>query len=233
MPVTAFAFWIAAFSIAGVPLFNGYVSKSMVLVAAEEVSPVLWVLLEIASFGTFLSFLKLGYFAFLRPAKNEIREASDPPLIAQIAMAGTAALCVAIGVYPPLLYAMLPDPVTYPVYNPIQLAGAAIVLGAAALFFFTVGIRLLEPHDTRLRDADVLYVAAARGVVAIAGGVQMLFGAVYEGARGGAVTALSSAGEAATRTDVWDVNWSLAGIALGALALLIAFLAVNGQGILP
>ena len=31
MPVTAIAFWIAAFSIAGVPLFNGFVSKGMVL----------------------------------------------------------------------------------------------------------------------------------------------------------------------------------------------------------
>ncbi|MGB9176052.1 MAG: proton-conducting transporter membrane subunit, partial [Methanoregula sp.] len=67
MPVTAIAFWIAVFSIAGVPLFNGFVSKGMVLLAAEQTSIWLWVLLEIASFFTFLSFLKLGYFAFLRP----------------------------------------------------------------------------------------------------------------------------------------------------------------------
>ena len=70
MPVTAIAFWIAAFSIAGVPLFNGFVSKGMVLLAAEHTSIWLWVLLEIASFGTFVSFLKLGYFAFLRPGDD-------------------------------------------------------------------------------------------------------------------------------------------------------------------
>ncbi|OGS50813.1 MAG: hypothetical protein A3K65_08495, partial [Euryarchaeota archaeon RBG_16_68_12] len=68
MPVTAIAFWVAAFSISGVPLFNGFVSKGMVITAAEEHSLILWILLEAASFGTFLSFLKLGWFTFMRPA---------------------------------------------------------------------------------------------------------------------------------------------------------------------
>ena len=67
MPVTAIAFWIAAFSISGVPLFNGFVSKGMVITAAQQTNTLIFVLLEIASFGTFLSFLKLGYFAFSAP----------------------------------------------------------------------------------------------------------------------------------------------------------------------
>jgi multicomponent Na+:H+ antiporter subunit D len=232
MPVTAIAFWIAAFSIAGVPLFNGYVSKSMVLLAAEEASPLLWVLLEIASFGTFLSFLKLGYFAFLRPAKTEIQEASDPPLVARIAMAGTAALCIAIGIYPGLLFGILPDPVIYPVYNPIQLAGAVIVLGAAALFFFTIGKKVLEPHDTRLRDADVLYVAGGNAVVTIAGGLQSAFRAIYQGLKGTAVPGLFAAGRHASRMEERDVNWNLAGLALGGLGILVALLVWNGGVVL-
>ena len=114
MPVTALAFWIAALSISGVPLFNGYVSKGMVLMAAENTSIWLWVLLEIASFGTCLSFLKLGYFAFLRPGSSE---ASDPPLLMQAGMLGAAALCIIIGIYPRLLYGILPYPTTYLAYD--------------------------------------------------------------------------------------------------------------------
>ncbi|MDD1718512.1 MAG: hypothetical protein LUQ25_00500, partial [Methanoregulaceae archaeon] len=83
MPVTAFAFWVAALSISGFPLFNGFVSKGMVLMAAEHTSIWIWVLLEIASFGTFVSFLKLGYFAFLRRGDTL---ASDPPLLMQAGM---------------------------------------------------------------------------------------------------------------------------------------------------
>jgi multicomponent Na+:H+ antiporter subunit D len=232
MPVTAFAFWIAALSIAGVPLFNGYVSKAMVLLAAEESNLLLWALLEIASFGTFLSFLKLGYFAFLKPAKTELPNASDPPLGARVAMAATAALCVAIGVYPPLLFAILPDPITYPVYNPLQLGGAILVLGSAALFFFTIGKKVLEPHETRLRDADVLYMAAGKAVVALAGGVQSAFRAIYQGLKGAVVFGLFAAGGDASRIEARDVNWNLAGLALGGLGILIALLVWNSGVVL-
>ncbi|MEK6852191.1 MAG: Na(+)/H(+) antiporter subunit D, partial [Candidatus Thermoplasmatota archaeon] len=152
MPITALAFWIAAFSISGVPGFNGYVSKGMVITAAEEHSLLLWVLLEIASFGTFLSFLKLGWFAFLRPGKVE---ASDPPRITQAAMLGTAALCVFLGIYPAIQFAYLPvSGMDYQPFELIRFLETVAVLGAAAVFFFSVGRKVLAPHDTRLEDAD-------------------------------------------------------------------------------
>ncbi len=128
MPVTAIAFWIAAFSISGIPLFNGYVSKGMVLLAAEQTNFWLWVLLEIASFGTFVSFLKLGYFAFLRPGDTK---ATDPPLLMQAGMLGAAALCIVIGIYPQILYALLPYPLVYDAYAPMHVVSALLVLGAA------------------------------------------------------------------------------------------------------
>src|SRR5512137_2422376 len=120
MPVTAFAFWVAAFSIAGVPLFNGFVSKGMVLAAAEHTSIWIWVLLEIASFGTFVSFIKLGYFAFLRPGDTK---ASDPPRLMQAAMLIIAALCIVIGIFPQALYALLPYPTAFVAYDPIRIGG--------------------------------------------------------------------------------------------------------------
>jgi multicomponent Na+:H+ antiporter subunit D len=224
MPVTALAFWIAAFSISGVPFFNGFVSKGMVLLAAEHTNIWLWVLLEVASFGTFVSFLKLGYFAFLRPGTTE---ASDPPLLMQVGMLGTAALCIAIGVYPPLLYAILPYPTTFQAYDPSRIISALVILGAAAAFFFTVGRRLLEPHDTRLRDFDVLYMAAGHGITACAAGLQAVFRQVY-GYASAAVRGLSDAGKHAMRMLDWDVNWNLAALVLGGITILLALLGWNG-----
>ena len=224
MPVTALAFWVAAFSISGVPLFNGFVSKGMVLLAADQTNIWLWVLLEIASFGTFLSFLKLGYFAFLRPGTTE---ASDPPLLMQAAMLGVAALCIAIGVYPPLLYAFLPYPTSYQAYNPVTIVATLLVLGAAAAFFFTIGKRVLEPHDTRLRDADVVYMATCSAVVAIAGGLQSAFRAVYV-CLGGVVPVLFAAGKSAALMVDWDVNWNLSALA-GMLLVVLAFLLLQSS----
>lgn len=219
MPVTAFAFWVAAFSISGVPLFNGYVSKGMVLLAAEETNIWLWVLLEIASFGTFLSFLKLGYFAFLRPGDVE---ASDPPRLMQAGMLGAAALCILIGIYPAPLYALLPFPVEYSAYSPNQLASALVVLGAAAVVFWAVGRRLLAPHETALRDIDVAYGIAARSVCWGARALESAFSWVYGLALSTAGT-LFTAGRIASGMEERDLNWNVAifGVVLVALLLLV------------
>ena len=177
MPVTAIAFWVAAFSISGVPLFNGFVSKGMIISAAEQENAIIWILLEIGTFGTFLSFLKLGYFAFLREGTIE---AKDPPLLMKIAMLTAAGLCIAIGVYPNILYSILPNGgAGYQAYNPTTLLTTSIVLGAAALTFFTVGRRYLAPHETSIRDFDTGYVALGHGVMAFAGALQGAFGVVY------------------------------------------------------
>jgi multicomponent Na+:H+ antiporter subunit D len=219
MPVTAFAYWVAAFSIAGVPLFNGFVSKGMVLAAAEQTSIWLWVLLEIASFGTFISFLKLGYFAFLRDGDTQ---ASDPPLLMQAAMLGAAALCIVIGIYPQLLYALLPYPVTYAAYDTSHVLSAVLVLGAAALFFFTVGKDLLRPHDTSLKDADVAYLAAGRGVTAFAGLLRDGFVVIY-GIATAAARLLFDAGRAAMGMENRDANWNMA-VFVGLLVALMGII---------
>jgi multicomponent Na+:H+ antiporter subunit D len=222
MPVTAFAFWVAAFSIAGVPLFNGFVSKGMVLAAAEHTSVWLWILLEIASFGTFVSFLKLGYFAFLRPGERDTG-ATDPPLLMQAGMLGAAALCIVIGIYPPVLYAILPYPVTYAAYEPGHILSAVVVLGAAAAFFFTVGKDLLRPHGTRLADADAAYRAAGRGVCGFAGGLAAGFAVIYDVVVAAALL-LFDAGRVVMGMENRDGNWNMAvftGLLVAAMAVIV------------
>jgi formate hydrogenlyase subunit 3/multisubunit Na+/H+ antiporter MnhD subunit len=224
MPVTALVFWIAALSISGVPLFNGFVSKGMVLLAAEHTSIWLWVLLEIASFGTCLSFLKLGYFAFLRPGSTE---GSDPPLLMQAGMLIAAALCIIIGVCPQVLYGILPYPTTYLAYGPEQLASALLVLGAAVLFFFAVGRKVLEPHETRLHDFDIMYVAAGRGIMAFAGALQAFFAWIYSGVISASLT-LFTAGKYVMGMEDRDTNWNLA--MFGCILVALITVAVLGVG---
>ena len=219
MPVTAVAFWVAAFSISGVPGFNGYVSKGMVITAAEEHSWILWLLLEAAAFGTFLSFLKLGWFTFLRPAPAEI-EASDPPLLARLAMAGTAALCVLLGVVWGIQFVVLPiaNP-DYAPYDLVRLGETLVVLGLAAAFFFTVGRRVLAPHDTRLKDADAAYAAVGGGVVALAGGLAAGDARFYDRFVG----LWSVLGAAVRRIQTGSLNWNNIGIVIG-IGIVLAWL---------
>jgi formate hydrogenlyase subunit 3/multisubunit Na+/H+ antiporter MnhD subunit len=220
MPVTAFAFWVAAFSIAGVPLFNGFVSKGMVLVAAEQTSIWLWLLLEIASFGTFVSFLKLGYFAFLRPGDTQ---ASDPPLLMQAGMLGAAVLCIVIGIYPQLLYAILPYPTNYAAYDMAHVISAVVVLGAALLFFFSIGKKMLEPHDTDLKDIDIFYMAACRGVTTFALGLRSLFTRIYNSVTY-AARMIFVAGSFAMGMENRDPNWNIAMFGSVLVALITIFI---------
>jgi multicomponent Na+:H+ antiporter subunit D len=107
MPITAITLTIAALSIAGFPGFNGFVSKGMVVGAAhKEHLDILWYLLLAGGVGTFLSFIKLGYSAFVEgeydaPVKDANRGQS-------VALVAVALLCVLYGIYPSALFAVLP-----------------------------------------------------------------------------------------------------------------------------
>jgi len=190
----------------------------MVITAAEEHSVLLWVLLEIASFGTFLSFLKLGWFAFLRPGKAE---GSDPPRITQAAMLGTASLCVFLGLYPAVQFAYLPvHGEAYQPYDLVRFLETVVVLGAAAVFFFGIGRRVLAPHDTRLQDADVAYAATGRGVTAFAANLAAALAVVYAGF----VRSVAAAGRAARKLQTGDLGWNTVGLAIGLGIILLWFL---------
>ena len=55
MPLVVVLYVVGAFSISGVPLFNGFISKSMIITAAtQDGRPVVELLLTLASIGTFL-----------------------------------------------------------------------------------------------------------------------------------------------------------------------------------
>ncbi len=166
MPVTMITCVIAALSISGVVGFNGYISKGMVIHAAEESHMHLLALaLMLGSVGTFLSFLKLTYYTFFR--RNEGIEAREAPLPMLIAMSVTAFFCVAIGVYPKMLYVILPYPevaMEYRAYAPGHTAGTLELLLMTAFMFAALKV-LIAPHERITYDIDYLYRKAGRGVI--------------------------------------------------------------------
>lgn len=155
MPITTASVSIAALSISGMSFFNGYVSKGLIFNAAHG-NDFVYLMLELAAVGTFLSFLKLTYFGFFR--KNDTIEASDPPLSMIIPMVVVAFFCVLIGVYPGMAVKALPYPVPadFHFYSLGHLLGVWGLLGVTAVIFF-VGKKYYAPHDRVTQDFDYFY----------------------------------------------------------------------------
>jgi len=172
MPLTLALYMIGAVSISAFPLFSGFVSKSMVLAAAQhDHRAIVFLLLTLASAGTFLSIgLKLTYYMFFgKPSDVDSntraalinKESLEPPLNMLIAMVLAALLCVGIGVFPNVLYALLPYPVEFEPYTAAHITGSMNILLFTALGFFLV-LKKLVPEKSISLDTDWFYRRGAR-----------------------------------------------------------------------
>jgi multicomponent Na+:H+ antiporter subunit D len=140
MPWTTAFCIIGAMSISAFPLFSGFVTKAMILTAvAGEGHWLVWTVLLFASAGVLdHSGIKVPFFSFFfHDAGHRVKEA---PWNMLLAMGITAFLCIAIGVYPQPLYAILPYPVDYAPYTAAHIVTQLQLLLFAALAF-TVLIR--------------------------------------------------------------------------------------------
>jgi multicomponent Na+:H+ antiporter subunit D len=158
-------YMIGAVSISSLPLFSGFVSKEM---AVQSVSYAgysgLVVLLKIASVGTFLSTgLKLPYSTWFGaqgagPATNEGArvQVGRVPVSMYVAMGGAAALNLAIGVYPELLYGLLPFDEIYEVYTLGKVVETLQLLLFTGLLFWLLLARL-QAKDKLNLDTDWVY----------------------------------------------------------------------------
>jgi multicomponent Na+:H+ antiporter subunit D len=161
MPLTLVLYMVGAFSISGAPLLNGFVSKSLVVAAAEADHRTLVAgLLYLASVGTFLhTGLKLPWFTFAGPGRGP---APGPvPRSMTVAMLLTAALCFLTGVWPALLYRLLPAPVDWQPYTAAHVLESLELLAGTALGFALLH-RHLAGEPTITLDADQLYRAVGR-----------------------------------------------------------------------
>ena len=154
MPWTTGFCVVGAASISSFPLFSGFVSKSMILsAAAGEGLLVTWLILLFASAGVFHhSGIKIPYFAFY--AHDSGKRCAEAPANMLVAMAITAALCIAIGVYPDPLYALLPFAVDYVPYTGSHVLTQLQLLLFSALAFSVLMRTGIYPPEQRLVNLD-------------------------------------------------------------------------------
>jgi multicomponent Na+:H+ antiporter subunit D len=156
MPLTLGLYMVGAFAISAVPLFSGFVSKSMVVSSAgESHRAAIFLLLTLASSGTFLhTGLKLPYYMFFGTDRGV--RAQEPPRNMLVAMGLAAAACIVIGIFPVLLYSRLPHPVDFAPYTARHVMATLGLLGFTALGFFAL-LKQLDPERTISLDTDWFY----------------------------------------------------------------------------
>ena len=161
MPWTVALYMIGAFAISAFPFFSGFVTKSMVIAAAAGDNRAAVVLmLIVASSGTFLhTGLKLPYYMFF--AKDCGLRPKEPPINMLLAMGIAAVLCIGIGLWPGVLYDLLPYPVDYAPYTGAHITGSLSILMFTALGFFLF-LKALDPEPTISLDTDWVYRKGAR-----------------------------------------------------------------------
>jgi multicomponent Na+:H+ antiporter subunit D len=207
MPITAGAFGVAALSIAGFPGFNGFVSKGIVIDGAHytfakgplpiyEWTTLEWLLL-LGGVGTFMSFIKFGYYAFFHGEYDG--DVADANRGQSVAMVGVAVLCVFYGLSDGSLFALLPFDVTdeavvehvYHTYT-VPHVVEGVLLGGIGLVAFALAKNPLSKLG-RAPDIDTLLNPAvfygARGLVV---GLTDLYAAANRATVGGTRTFVNS-----------------------------------------
>lgn len=159
MPKTTLLCIIGAASISALPLFSGFVSKSLVMSALlEEGYNIVWLMLLFASAGVLHhAGIKVPYFAFF--AHDSGIRTHEAPRNMIVAMAVAAAFCILIGIQPQYLYALLPWEVEYWPYDTTHVLAQLQLLMFAALAFIWMekkGYAPAEVHATNI-DAEWLY----------------------------------------------------------------------------
>lgn len=98
MPVTSATCAVASFSIAGLPPFNGFWSKLIIIIACIQAGrPFAALLAVIVSILTLASFLKVQRYAFFGRLPDRLKAVSEVPALMRVSMIGLAVLCVGMG----------------------------------------------------------------------------------------------------------------------------------------
>ena len=164
MPLTTLFCIIGAVSISGFPLFNGFVSKSMILGATtQDGMGILWLVLLFASAGVLHhAGIKIPYHAFF--SHDSGIRTKEPPLNMLLAMGIAAFLCIFIGIFPGPLYSILPFPVDFEPYTGAHVLDTFQLLSFAALAFCLLILSGLHPVEWRviLLDTDWFYRKGAK-----------------------------------------------------------------------
>ena len=156
MPLTMVCGTIGALSISSFPLTSGFISKSLISQAAANGQLlIVWLSLTAASAGVFLhAGIKFPWFVFFQ--KDSGLRPPEPPKNMRIAMVILAILCIALGILPELLYALLPYQVDYLPYTADHVIKMLQLLLFSGLAFFIM-LPMMKRTLTISLDFDWFY----------------------------------------------------------------------------
>ena len=116
-----------------------------------------WAVLVFASAGVFHhSGIKIPYFAFF--AHDSGMRPKEAPLNMLLAMGIASFLCIAIGVYPDALYAILPYPVDYVPYTTAHVITQLQLLLFSALAFTFLMLTGMYPPELKSTNLDTDWI---------------------------------------------------------------------------
>lgn len=177
MPFTTAFCIVGAASISAFPLFSGFVSKAMVMVAVlQEGHYWVWLALLFASAGVFHhAGIKIPFFAFFSfDSGIRTREA---PLNMLLAMGLAASLCIFIGSWPWWLYDLLPYQTGYSPFETSHIISQLQLLFFSALAFVWLKLSGIYPPELPSVNIDAEWVyrwlgprlirATGRGIVRV------------------------------------------------------------------
>jgi multicomponent Na+:H+ antiporter subunit D len=111
MPVTSACCSIASLSIAGVPPFNGFWSKLMIIIAVMQAGH--WALASITvavSFVTLMSFIKVQRYVIFGEMGKSVEKAKEAPAAICVSLVLLAIACVGLGLLYPVIGGSLLEP---------------------------------------------------------------------------------------------------------------------------
>ncbi|GAB3307547.1 monovalent cation/H+ antiporter subunit D [Haliea atlantica] len=182
MPVTMWCGVVGALAISSFPLTSGFTTKTLISQAAVDQGLVaVYFLLAAASAGVFLhAGIKFPWFVFFQ--KDSGLRPKDAPWNMKLAMLFFAFLCILLGVYPELLYPLLPYPVDYVPYKAGKVLFYLQLLLFSGLAFFLM-LPWMQRTLTVSLDVDWLW---RRGLPRLALWTAQVFGPGLQSLRKGA-----------------------------------------------
>lgn len=139
MPKTTVLFLIGAFSISGLPPFNGFASKWMIYQAAYQRAVetgnigflLATVVALVTSILTLASFVKVSQSVFFGQLPAECENAKEAPLSMRLAMELLAVLCVVTGLFPNLVTTYITEPAAKAALNAVAYINSMMGAGYA------------------------------------------------------------------------------------------------------